>query len=93
MQNQRQEEREVELKTVVVTGPSLGPEQEELCSLYFESSKRSGGGEIQEGGIRWDEERRCFFITFLDSQGWFLIHQLICCHFLEFLTACLICFA
>ena len=67
-QNQRQEELQEELRTVVVTGPSLGPDHQEVCNLYFENTKRSGGGNIQEDGIRWDEKRMCFCITFQDSQ-------------------------
>ena len=86
-QNQRQEELQEELRTVVVTGPSLGPDHHELGSLYFETTKRSGSGEIQEDGIRWDEKRMCFCITFQDSQGWFLLHSLKCCCHLE----CILC--
>ena len=86
-QNQRQEELQEELRTVVVTGPSLGPDHQELCSLYFENTKCSGGGDIQEDGIRWDEKRMCFCITFQDSQGWFLLHSLKCCCHLE----CMLC--
>ena len=86
-QNQRQEELQEELRTVVVTGPSLGPDHQEVCNLYFENTKRSGGGDIQEDGIRWDEKRMCFCITFQDSQGWFLLHSLKCCCHLE----CMLC--
>ena len=74
--NQRQEEQDG-LNTVMVTGPSLDPSQEELCSLYFENTKRSGGGEAKS--VTWDKERKCFFVTFLDSQGWFLFYHLFDC--------------
>ena len=86
-QNQRQEELQEELRTVVVTGPSLGPDHQKLCSLYFQNTKRSGGGEIQEDGIIWDEKRMCFCIIFRDSQGWFLLLSLKCCCHLE----CMLC--
>ena len=40
---------------------------EETLELYFESSKRSGGGDISE--IRIDRSAKCAFVTFKDPQG------------------------
>ncbi|XP_076464945.1 protein mono-ADP-ribosyltransferase PARP14-like isoform X2 [Babylonia areolata] len=54
--------------TVVVKGPSVNQGREELVHLYFEN-KRSGGGEIVEQGIVWQEEQKCFLITFVDSDA------------------------
>ncbi|KAL8567904.1 hypothetical protein ACOMHN_059026 [Nucella lapillus] len=58
---------DADIRTVMVTGPSLGKDQEDLCELYFKNKKRSDGGDISEKGIVWNEEQKCFFITFMES--------------------------
>ncbi|KAL8567909.1 hypothetical protein ACOMHN_066595 [Nucella lapillus] len=58
---------DADIRTVMVTGPSLGKDQEDLWEQYFENKKRSDGGDISENGIVWNEEQKCFFITFMES--------------------------
>ena len=59
------------MKTVVVTAQALSSGDSELVNLYFENPKRSGGGEVEEGGMKWDERNGCFYITFVNTQGAF----------------------
>lgn len=52
--------------TVEVRGGSI-VEEEELLQLYFENSKKSGGGPIKS--FRVDGESSVAFITFEDETG------------------------
>ncbi|XP_025094656.1 uncharacterized protein LOC112564211 [Pomacea canaliculata] len=65
-ENKEKEDGEAD-KTVCVTGLTAG--DEEVCQLYFENTKLSGGGDIAQQGCVWDDMANQFLITFVDRQA------------------------
>lgn len=57
----------VDDRTVCVSG--LQAQDSELCWLYFDNERQSNGGEIEENGVRWDQEAEHFLITFVERHG------------------------
>ena len=60
------EEEEPALATIVVDGitPKI---DEDTLEMYFSNTKKSGGGEIESGGIQIDGTKA--YVTFCDPQG------------------------
>lgn len=62
-------EGEIEVSAILVTNlpPNVTDQQIEL---FFENSKKSGGGEVQR--VEYDKEARSAIVTFKDAEGLFI---------------------
>ena len=61
-----EEEEEPALATIMIDGITSKIDEDNL-EMYFSSKRKSGGGEIESGGVQIDETKG--YVTFCDPQG------------------------
>lgn len=55
------------MRTVCVDG--LTADDGELCQMYFQNNEQSGGGQLAQKTVVWEDDTQCWMITFEQRDG------------------------